>query len=423
MQRIKGRIALGGVLMLVMVVLVGAKMLGKGWFGLDAAKAKAMQQAPLVWPPQDAPASDPVCHTAKLSLAQRDKALDVGYAIDRDRLCITRASYAAYQAEENRVADAKAERALEARKRALAAQLQAELEQAVAQQVEQGGITLQNLAQARAGISTQVASALLPAASAPAQALPQPPAELFVPMRYRSGGLDLAGFATPNPQDGQRHPAIIWLTGGDTNTLGDFWVEGGAANDQSASAFRKAGMVMVLPSLRGGNTNPGQREYFWGEVDDVMAAVLFAAKLPYVDPARIYLGGHSTGATLALLAGATGLPLQGIFAFGPVADPVNYDARFIPVAWQKLNSQERRLRAPVQWLHAIKAPTWIIEGANPPGNGGALRELCAARKSDQVHCVSVPGHDHFSVLQPITRRIAAQIAMGQEPKLESAPVQ
>lgn len=70
-------------------------------------------------------------------------------------------------------------------------------------------------------------------------------------------------------------------------------------------------MAMLFPTLRGGNDNPGQREYFWGEVQDVAAAILQAAQLPYVDPARIYLGGHSTGATLALLTATAGLPVQG----------------------------------------------------------------------------------------------------------------
>ena len=46
-------------------------------------------------------------------------------------------------------------------------------------------------------------------------------------------------------------------------------------------------MVMLFPTLRGGNDNPGQREYFWSEVQDVAAAILQAAQLPYVDPARI----------------------------------------------------------------------------------------------------------------------------------------
>ena len=61
--------------------------------------------------------------------------------------------------------------------------------------------------------------------------------------------------------------------------------------------------IMMFPTLRGGNTNPGAREYLLGEVDDVLAAAEHLARLPYVDPQRIYLGGHSTGGTLALLDG------------------------------------------------------------------------------------------------------------------------
>ena len=32
-----------------------------------------------------------------------------------------------------------------------------------------------------------------------------------------------------------------------------------------------------------------------------------------------------------------------------------------------VDEAKRRLRAPLNWLHAVKAPTWIIEGANSPG--------------------------------------------------------
>lgn len=417
-SRGKGRIAPSLLLMLVIVVVVGIKMTYKGYAQLGQAKhkAEAQQEVPLVWPPVLAPASDSYCHTVKLSNSQLNKALEEGFAIDQGRRCITRAAMQTY---EEQLAQRKAAEG----KRALQARLQAELEQAVAQQVELGAITLQNLAQARAGKATLVSTALLPTPAKKPQAFPTPPAELFLPVTYRSGALDLQAYVTPNPKDGKRHPAIIWLTGGDTNTLDDFWSEGAPSNDQSASAFRKADMVMVFPSLRGGNTNPGAHEYFWGEVDDVIAAVLYAAKLPYVDPSKIYLGGHSTGGTLALVVATTGLPVQGVFAFGPVADATRYAGAQVPVLWKQLDADEKQLRSPKLWLHAIKSPTWIIEGAKSPGNLGDLNELCAARKSDQVHCIEVPGQDHFSVLQPITRRIAAQIVMGQEPKLESAPSQ
>jgi acetyl esterase/lipase len=130
-----------------------------------------------------------------------------------------------------------------------------------------------------------------------------------------SSGLKLISYAAPlgqnaayvsaDPGDGKKHAAIIWLVGGFSNSISDIaWTPGVASNDQSASGFRAHGIVMMYPSLRGGNTNPGHIETFYGEVDDVLAAARHLASLDYVDPKRIYLGGHSTGGTLALLVAA-----------------------------------------------------------------------------------------------------------------------
>lgn len=405
--------ALGVVLL---VALIGAKMTSRGWVSLDRVRHKAeAQQQPLVWPPATAAAGDAVCHTVRLDPAQLNKAQEEGLAIDMARRCITREAMAGYEASLRRHEEARLQREAALRQSQARAAEQAQIEKAVEQQIATGAIGLRNLMQAREGKSTQIAAALLPGARTAATALPQPPAQLFVPMAYQSGELRLMAFVTPNPGDGSKQPLMVWLTGGDTNSLGDFWSEGAAADDQSASAFRKAGMAMLFPTLRGGNDNPGQREYFWGEVQDVAAAMLQAARLPYVDASRIYLGGHSTGATLALLTATAGLPVQGVFAFGPVDEVGGYGW---PVRWSQLPADEMRLRSPVHWLHAIKSPTWIIEGNRRPSNIGSLDALCAARKSQHVHCVSVQGADHFSVLQPLTRRIAGQLAVGQPVQLQ-----
>lgn len=412
MRNARGRVVLPAIGVVLLVVFIGAKMTSRGWISLDRVKHKAEAQqsasVPLVWPPALAPESDSFCHTVKLTLGQVDKAQEEGLSVDVSRRCITRATMAEYEAA--KVRHAAARRADAARR-----EEQAEIEKTVAQQISTGGITLQNLLQARAGRSTQIITALQPGARTAIKPMPQPPGQLFVPMSYASGNLQLKAFVTPDPGDGRKLPLMVWLTGGDSNTLDDFWAEGAAGNDQSAAAFRKAGMAMLFPSLRGGNDNPGQREYFWGEVQDVAAAILQAAQLPYIDASRIYLGGHSTGATLALLTAAAGLPVQGVFAFGPVDDISSYDW---PVKWALLPEEERRLRSPMYWLHGIKSPTWIIEGSRRPSNINSLDNLCAGRKSEQVHCVSVQGVDHFSVLQPMTRRIASQLIMGKPVQLQ-----
>jgi alpha/beta superfamily hydrolase len=50
------------------------------------------------------------------------------------------------------------------------------------------------------------------------------------------------------------------------------------ATIKSARAFREAGIVLMLPSLRGGNGNPGHRELMFGDVDDVLAAIDYTSK-------------------------------------------------------------------------------------------------------------------------------------------------
>ncbi len=87
---------------------------------------------------------------------------------------------------------------------------------------------------------------------------------------------------------------------------------------------------MMFPSLRGGNNNPGQIEGFFGEIDDILAAAEFLAQQPYLDPDRIYLGGHSTGGTLVFLVAEASGRFRAVFAFGPVVDVREYGQEFIP---------------------------------------------------------------------------------------------
>lgn len=201
------------------------------------------------------------------------------------------------------------------------------------------------------------------------------------------------------------------VTGGDSNSLDDFWTPGGPDDDQSASAFRDAGLIVMFPTLRGGNTDTGKKEFFFGEVDDIHAAANRLAKLPYVDPARIYLGGHSTGGTLALLAAETGGRFAAVFAFGPVGEVDRYPGEIFPAA-RDASLRELRLRSPLYWLEGISTPTYIVEGRAAPGNIDELEEICRRVRNRLVHCVPVPGANHFSVLDRVGRYLAPQLVAG-----------
>ncbi len=241
----------------------------------------------------------------------------------------------------------------------------------------------------------------------PIQPAPPPPASVFSLVHYPGAQGALAAYVTPRPSDGGKRPAIVWITGGDSNTIDDLWHPADPANDQTAAAYRKAGVVLMIPSLRGGNDNPGRREGFFGEVDDVIAAADWLAKQDYVDPARIYLGGHSTGGTLALLTAESTDRFRAVFAFGPVADVRQYGGNYVPPGLS--DPTEIRLRSPIYWMASIQKPTFVIEGADPPSNAEAVALLAKYPHPPQMQTFLVKGASHFSTLAPINGLLARKI--------------
>jgi alpha/beta superfamily hydrolase len=225
-------------------------------------------------------------------------------------------------------------------------------------------------------------------------------------VKYPSPIGNLTAYISPDPGDGKKRPAIIWKFGGYSNGIGaTAWEKATPDNDQSASTFRKAGIVTMYPSVRGGNGNPGSVELFYGEVDDLLAALDYLAAQPYVDPNRIYLGGHSTGGTLVLLAAEMTDRFRAVFSFGPVAKVTEHRIRNF--TYNSNDEQENRLRSPIYYLSDIRTPTFVIEGDN--GNIDSLHELSRYNKSSLVQFIEVQDEDHFSVLAPMNELLAQKI--------------
>src|SRR5262249_22173992 len=102
-----------------------------------------------------------------------------------------------------------------------------------------------SLVEARKGFKTQAN-----ASKDPKEPVPPAPANLFRTVLYDSPAGKLAAYVTPDPKDGKKHPAIIWIHGGDSNSIDEgCWEDGPPENDQSGGAFRKAGIVSMFPSL------------------------------------------------------------------------------------------------------------------------------------------------------------------------------
>jgi alpha/beta superfamily hydrolase len=262
------------------------------------------------------------------------------------------------------------------------------------------------LSQRRQGFETKVNG---PSDHTPA---PTPPAGLLSKVRYPAPLGDNVAYVSP-PRAGAKRPAIVWLASDIQRGIGkSAWAPAPRKNDPSARAFREAGLVLMLPALRGTNENPGQNECLFGEVDDVIAAAAYLATRSDVDPERIYLGGHGAGGTLALLVAATSPRFRSVFAFGPVADARQYgtteNGGCLPEAAAEA---EVSLRSPVNFVSSIRTPTFVFEGGLS-GNSPVFDEL-REQASGNVHFSVTPGTDHYGILAPGTASIARAIARDQ----------
>lgn len=246
--------------------------------------------------------------------------------------------------------------------------------------------------------------------SDPTPPVPPPDGVLEI-VRYRAPLGEQVAYASP-VTDGAKRPAMIWIVGGfHWGVSATAWLEAPRDNDQSARAFREAGMVLMLPALRGMNGNPGKPECFLGEVDDILAAADYLATRPDVDPERIYLGGHSTGGTMALLAAASTDRFRAVFAFGPVATVADYGMQgCLPMTATPLDVV---VRSPIVYVPEIVTPTFVIEGRG--GNGDSVEVLgqaATAAGNAAIRARVVDGADHFSYLAPISELIARALVTG-----------
>ncbi|MEM7679068.1 MAG: prolyl oligopeptidase family serine peptidase, partial [Myxococcota bacterium] len=239
------------------------------------------------------------------------------------------------------------------------------------------------------------------------EGLPEP-APMFERVTYPTPLGPMQAYVGKPSSPERRYPAIIWITGGfpPGGMDSSAWSPQNPSNDQSAKAYREAGLIMMYPTFRGSSGNPGFQETLYGEVDDVLAAHAYLAKLDFVDPKRIYLGGHSTGGTLALLVAESTNAFKAVFSFGPVADPAVYRAEVL--TYDPSDRMERRLRAPIHYLAAVRSPTFILEGTL--GNHGSLLELEKASKNEALQFTGIRGADHFDILAPLNRFIAGKLA-------------
>ncbi len=208
-------------------------------------------------------------------------------------------------------------------------------------------------------------------------------------IEYRSGELILKAFVTPDPSDGRKHPAVLFLHGGFAFG-GDDW--------DMPQPYRDAGYIVMIPILRGENGLPGSYTMFYDEVDDVLAACAAVASLPYADSSRIFVSGHSAGGTLAMLAAmASDRFLAAASLSGSPDQKANALSQPVLAVFDQSDVREFQLRSPVAYATSFKSPVRMYFG-NQEGWATLPTQRTAKvakQKGLDVEAVEVSG-DHFS---------------------------
>jgi dienelactone hydrolase len=221
-------------------------------------------------------------------------------------------------------------------------------------------------------------------------AMPTAPAGVQV-IDYASGDLHLkAWIALPSLQSG-RMPVVIFLHGG---------FSFGEEDWQMAAPYRDAGFIVVAPILRGENGQSGIYSLFYGEVDDVIAVGVQMARRSDVDPRRIFLAGHSSGATTALLAAMASPRFRAVASFSGSPDQAiftKYGMKPEQIPFDATDQREIEMRSPLAFAASLKLPARLYFGNKEPHfrlSTQRLADIARAHGGD-VQAIEVEG-SHFS---------------------------
>ena len=145
---------------------------------------------------------------------------------------------------------------------------------------------------------------------------------------------------------------------------------------------------------------------FYGEVDDVIAAAKFASQLAYVDSSRLFVVGHSTGGTLAMLASLTTDIFASAASFGGSPDQTAFLRDWGKLApFDRSNREEVRLRSPDRFPASLRCPLLLFVGSQDTAyleSTKSFTQICQRLKKPCTLYV-VEG-DHFTSLRPAIKK-------------------
>ncbi len=267
-----------------------------------------------------------------------------------------------------------------------------------------------------------------------------------IDVKIPAAGFGLAGTLTTPPAQGRlRHPAIV-LVAGSGPVERDAVVAGIPLFAQLARQLAERDFIVVRYDRRGTGQSGGrtERATLQDYADDVTAAVKWLAKRKDVDPNRIFVAGHSEGASITMLGAAAEKKIKGLVLMAGMGIPgrdlvlerqqqvlesgnlsetdraarVELQKRILEATvsekgWETIPDEVRRTvdtpwyRSlltfdPSRTMARVKQPVLILQGdldtQVKPYHADRLAELGHARKkSGSTEVKHLPGLNHFFV--------------------------
>jgi dipeptidyl aminopeptidase/acylaminoacyl peptidase len=162
--------------------------------------------------------------------------------------------------------------------------------------------------------------------------------------------------------------------------------------------FASQGFVVLASQYRGSDGGEGRDEVGGADVADVMALMQLAQRLPYADPANVFLYGLSRGGMMSFLALKQGFPAKAAVVVGALFDLEAMSRRAPEMVKKAMAGSDDfardaaaalRARSAMNWPEQIGVPLLIIHGANdqevPAVDAMAFAtRLAELRKRDQL---------------------------------------